>query len=80
MMSHVPVWDDRVEACDMPLYILTVPARSSVVRLVNAALQPSSLADTLPAGRYWVTVTWRRSIDERVREIPAGTLWIGRTP
>lgn len=75
-----PVWDNRTEVCDMPLFILTVPAHSTAARLVNVALQPSVLGDSLPGGRYRVAVTWRLSPSEPVRVIPAGSVWIGPTP
>ena len=73
-----PVWDNRVDSCDLPLYWITLAPGQTASRVLAAALNPTLLADSLAAGEYHVAVTWRRASGSRIHLIPAGRVRIGR--
>ena len=73
-----PVWDNRVDGCEVPLFFISLAPGETKSRTLWAALNPTVLADSLPAGEYHVAVTWRRAPGARMQLIPSGRVRIGR--
>ncbi len=76
----LPSWDNRGDSCDLIAYLLTLSPGQTVSWPADAEVWPIGLADSLPAGRYYAAVTWRRSASAPVQIVPAGTIVIGRAP
>lgn len=66
-------WDNRVDACILPLYWFYVPANGTRdVRVFD--LNPRTLRGRVASGTYDIYVTWREANSSPVREARAGTI------
>ena len=71
-----PIWDNRVDGCDAVLFWLDVPPGESRTKPMWAYLDPAQLSSKVPSGRYNAAVTWRTSLQSRVRMVLAGEVVI----
>ena len=71
-----PVWDNRIDACDLILHWVDVPPGETRSRAVSAYLDPVDVAQRVAPGRYYAAVTWRPSLESLVRTVPAGDVLI----
>lgn len=74
-LASSPAWDDRPppgSACILPLYQISVAPGARHEQRIGF-IRPAALRDSLSAGRYWVSITWRAP-GTGVRLVPAGVL------
>ena len=71
-----PVWDSRIDACDLLLRWIDVPPGETRTRVVFAYVDPVDAAKRVSPGHYYAAVTWRSSRKSLVRTVPAGEVSI----
>lgn len=67
-----PVWHNYTDACDLVGLWLDVAPGESQTKPISAYVDPAQ--STLPAGHYYVALTWRTSVKSRVRFVSAGEI------